>query len=219
MNILVQASARQVAQTRTVGRYPGKKARALGVVASAAVLISVLSGGSALAASEDSVPGSIPATVSDPAAYPPAGVTDQGGPLLCPSQPQIVDAGPYGGYNPRVATAADGTPIAEDVGYVGTENAGCGDSVTFYLETKVCGFFGCNWTVVDQETYNQLPAYGTLVSRMLTAPLRSGTNRYRVRTEITTYKVEAEDGAGPGIVAVVPEVEEITPVGAQLTHP
>ena len=215
MQILTQASARQAARTRTAGKYPGRKARALGIVATAAVMFAVLSGGSALAASQDGVPG----TVSGPAPYPPTGVTDQGGPHLCPLQPQTVDAGSYGGYNPRVATAADGTPIAEDVGYVGTENAGCGDSVTFYLETKVCGFFGCNWDVVDKATYSQLPADGTLVSRMLTAPLRSGTNRYRVRTEITTYEVEAEDDPGPGIVGIVPVVEEITPIGAQLTHP
>jgi len=203
MHLLTQASGRR------------KVRRALGTAATTAVLVSVLGGGSALAATQDGGP----ATVSGPASYPPTGVTDRGGPQLCPVQPQIVDAGPYGGYNPTVATAADGTPIVEDVGYVGTENAGCGDSVTFYLETKVCGFFGCNWSVVDQATYSQLPGYGTLVSRMLTAPLRPGTNRYRVRTEVTTYEVEAEGDPGPGIIAIVPKVDEITPIGAQLTHP
>ena len=203
MHLLTQASG------------PPKVRRALGTAATTVVLVSVLGGGSALAATQDGGP----ATVSGPVPYPPSGVTDQGGPQLCPVQPQIVDAGAYGGYNPTVATAADGTPIVEDVGYVGTENAGCGDSVTFYLETKVCGFFGCNWSVVDQATYNQLPGYGTLVSRMLTAPLRPGTNRYRVRTEVTTYEVEAEGDPGPGIIAIVPKVDEITPVGAQLTHP
>src|ERR1700744_5337885 len=205
MKIHVQGSVRQTTKTKTTGGFSGKTARSFGIVVTSAVLISALGGGSALASSQDGTPG----TESGPAPYPPAGVTSQGGPHLCPFQPQIVDAGSYGGYNPSVATASDGAPIAEDVGYVGTENAGCGDSVTFYLETKVCGFFGCNWDVVDQATYNQLPAYGTLVSRMLTAPLRPGTNRYRVRTEITTYEVEAEDDPGPGIIGIVPAVEEI----------
>src|SRR6185437_323100 len=95
--------------TRASGRR--KVRRALGTAATTAVLVSVLGGGSALAATQDGGP----ATVSGPASYPPSGVTDQGGPQLCPVQPQIVDAGPYGGYNPTIATAADGTPIVEDV--------------------------------------------------------------------------------------------------------
>ena len=63
MHLLTQASGRR------------KVRRALGTAATTAVLVSVLGGGSALAATQDGGP----ATVSGPASYPPSGVTDQGG--------------------------------------------------------------------------------------------------------------------------------------------
>ena len=155
-------------------------------------------------------------TVSGPAPFPVAGVEDRGGHSTCPFTPQIVE--PLF-YNPRAGTAPDGSPRVEDVVGVETTNSGCGNRVTFILQTKVCGFFGCNWRNLDQETYTSLPTNGRLISRLLTAPLRSGTNRYRVEADITTAVIEAENEPGPGIIAPVLEMEQRFGQGVELTRP
>lgn len=156
-------------------------------------------------------------TVSGPPPYPPPGMEVEGGwNGVCPLIQAQVDL-IY--WNPQIGAALDGSPTVKDVAGVKVDNGGCGESVTFHLETNVCGFFGCEWRDVDSQTYDQLPANGTLISRLLSAPLRKGTHTYRVRAEITTYKAEVEDDPAPGIIAVVPEVDEQMAPRVALTFP
>ena len=108
-------------------------------------------------------------------------------------------------YNPRISN--DGTRV-EDVVGVQTSNAACNNGVTAYLETKVCGGWGCNWQVKDKRNYSQLPVNGLLVSDVLSTPLRAGTNSYRLRLEITTYEFDAEADDVLGFFGYVPNVEE-----------
>jgi hypothetical protein len=142
-----------------------------------------------------------PAATSGPLpAFPAPGVTTWSGPDHCgPYVLQVAD-GKF--YNPQLNGGH-----AQDVVGIQTYNLACGGSATAYLETKVCGFFGCNWTVVARQNYSELPVNGLVVSDVLAAPVRSGINSYRLRLEVTTYEFDAEDG-DPGIAGYVPNVEE-----------
>ncbi len=98
-----------------------------------------------------------------------------------------------------------------------TFGVGCGDHVKVILQTKVCGAFGCNYQDVASATYSTLPMNGAEVFPVISAPLRSGTNRYRLEVDGTKYVWDGDDGPGLGFAGFVPETDSVYTPGVQLT--
>ncbi len=134
---------------------------------------------------------------------PAPGVWENGGYYDCGTIVPQIASGHF--YGPRGATAQDGTRIVEGVVALTTSNGGCGMLAEISIESKFCGFWGCQWRKLAQRDYPDLPTNGTLVTEPITAPLRSGFHRYRVRVDLTVNALEAEPGVGraPGIIGIV----------------
>jgi hypothetical protein len=159
--------------------------------------------------------GTPPATVSGPAPLPGPSFFDNGGMVVCSSAPQVME--PIW-WNPQVATDANGHEFVKGVVGIKTFGVGCGDSVQIVLQTKVCDFFGCSYKdVATSARYTQLPMNGQEIFPALTAPLRSGTNRYRLELDKTKYVYEGDNAPGPGFAGFVPETESDFSPGVQLT--
>lgn len=120
-------------------------------------------------------------------------------------------------WNPQVVTQDDGSEVVEGVVGLTTNGVGCGDSVTIVLQTKVCGFFGCNYQDVASATYTQLPMFGRVVFPALDAPVRAGTNRYRLEVDENKYVFDGDNGPGPGFAGFVHEGDSEFSDGVQLT--
>jgi len=153
-------------------------------------------------------------TVSGVAPLPAPSYTDQGGTIVCSVAPQIMRV-KY--WNPQVTTAAGGSERAAGAIELDTFGVGCGDHVKIILQTKVCGAFGCNYQDVASATYSALPRNGAEVFPVISAPLRSGTNRYRLEVDGTKYVWDGDDGPGPGFAGFVPETDSVYTPGVQLT--
>lgn len=165
-------------------------------------------------ASPNSDPANTPATVSGLTPLPGPASVDSGGTIVCSSAPQIIE--PLW-WNPQVVTDANGNELAEGVAGIKTFGVGCGDSVKIILQTKVCGDFGCNYKDVASARFTKLPMNGEEIFPVLTAPLRSGTNRYRLEVDKTTYAYDGDDNPGPGWAGPVAEGDTEVSDGVQLT--
>jgi len=162
----------------------------------------------------DSNPAPSAATVSGLTPLPGPAFVDSGGTIVCSTAPQIITSL---WWNPQVVTDGNGNELAEGVAGIKTFGVGCGDSVEVILQTKVCGDFGCNYQNVASATFTKLPMNGEEIFRVLTAPLRSGTNRYRLEMVKTTYAFDGDDDPGPGFAGFVPETDTEVSDGVQLT--
>ena len=165
-------------------------------------------------ASRNSDPANTPATASGLTPLPGPASVDSGGTIVCSSAPQIIE--PLW-WNPQVVTDANGNEFAEGVAGIKTFGVGCGDSVEVILQTKVCGAFGCNYKDVASAKFTKLPMNGEEIFPALTAPLRSGTNRYRLEMVKTTFVFDGEDSPGPGAAGFVAERDSEVSDGVQLT--
>lgn len=86
-------------------------------------------------------------------------------------------------YGPYWYALYAGDPTLETFGvdaygeFDASPDAGCGVRMTVYNETKVCGFWGCNWE--DWAQYGPWQPEGTSDYAYVSIDCRSGTNRYR----------------------------------------
>jgi peptidoglycan hydrolase-like protein with peptidoglycan-binding domain len=159
-------------------------------------------------------PANTPATASGLTPLPGPAATDNGGIITCPGALQLIE--PLW-WNPQVVTDAGGQEFVEAVAGVDTRDVGCGDLVKVTLQTKVCGTFGCNYKDVTSATFANLPMNGEEIFPALKAPLRSGTNRYRLEMTKTTFVVDGDDDPAPGFAGPVAERESEYSTGVQLT--
>jgi hypothetical protein len=161
-------------------------------------------------------PADSPTTVSGLPPLPGPQYVDTGGMMTCGGAPQVM--APLF-WNPQIVTQADGSEVVEGVAGLNTFGVGCGDSVDVILQTKVCTWYsGCNFDDVASASYTQLPENGYIIFPALVAPVRSGTNRYRLEIEEHTEVWDADDDPGPGAAGFVAEDNlEIQPYGVQLT--
>lgn len=62
----------------------------------------------------------------------------------------------------------------------------CADQVAFQMQTKVCGFFGCNWVTRNNGIPEFFWAHDDtgVVSQQVTMACRAGTNSYRVQMQV-----------------------------------
>lgn len=138
------------------------------------------------------------------APFPPEERVSKPGPHLCEwnaitNLPQPVHAE---GLPPRRIVNSDGSETAQGVATVYIANGGCGLKLEARLQTKVCGHFGCgvsfHWATVASKPYEtlDLPTYGHVTTPTLSAPLRKGTNSYRVQVEVQSQRPVAEEGPG-----------------------
>jgi peptidoglycan hydrolase-like protein with peptidoglycan-binding domain len=154
------------------------------------------------------------ATVSAPTPLPGPAKVDGGGTIVCSSAPQIIT--PLW-WNPQVVTDASGKEFVQGVVGIKTFGVGCGDWVKIILQTKVCGLFGCSYQDVTSAKYMELPMNGEEIFPVLTAPLRNGTNRYRLEIDKTTFVWDGDNNPGPGAAGFVSESESEYSDGVQLT--
>lgn len=199
------------------GRRNTTRSRAA-VVSAALIGGGLLSAGPAMAAQNaPATPGhtsSRASTVSGVAPLPAPSFKDSGGRIVCSVALQSIGVG---FFNPQVVTDASGKEHAEAAVQISTREVGCGDHVRIALQTKVCGAFGCNYKDVASASYFKLPMNGTEIFPILSAPLRNGTNRYRIEVDGTRYVLDGDDGPGPGFVGFVPETGSVYSTGVQLT--
>lgn len=72
-------------------------------------------------------------------------------------------------------------------------NTSCdGARVQFALQTKACGFWGCDWQDRTRTDWISLPASGQ-ISVPLTMGCRDGDNSYRVKARVVHLELDFED--------------------------
>jgi hypothetical protein len=79
----------------------------------------------------------------------------------------------------------------------------CSSQVAFQMQTKVCGYFGCNWVTRNHGTWEFFWAHDDsgFVSQRVAMSCRRGTNSYRIHMAVTNVVSAAEEGEGEGAAA------------------
>jgi hypothetical protein len=142
-----------------------------------------------------------------PLIWPTPGVTHTSGVHTCGiGVPQFAASYFYG---PIVNQEPDGSSTVRAEVETAIANGGCGVSATYQLQTEVCKkysfFTSCHWTNVATLKTDDLPINGQRVSELV-APLRNGSNSYRIEAKVENLKsLDAEDDPPPGIIGISSE--------------
>jgi len=125
---------------------------------------------------------------ANPAPMPAPGVTDGAGPNdLAALVPGVIA---YRWNGPRLTAASD--TVEGSVTVSGFNAFGGASYFDIYLQTKACGFWGCNWEERAKAEGIYVPANGVVNSPVLTMPRRQGVNSYRLRLQYSHPVVDIE---------------------------
>jgi peptidoglycan hydrolase-like protein with peptidoglycan-binding domain len=155
----------------------------------------------------DPLPGPVapPHATVGPLIWPAPGITHTSGLHTCGiGVPQFAASYFYG---PIVNQEPDGSYTVRAEVETAIANGGCGVSATYNLQTEVCKkyafYTSCHWTNVATLKYDDLPINGRRVSDQLIAPLRNGSNSYRIEATVDNLKnLDAEADPAPGIIGI-----------------
>jgi Putative peptidoglycan binding domain len=156
----------------------------------------------------DPIPGpqAPPHATVGPVVWPAPGITHISGLHTCGllGVPQFAASYFYG---PITNLEPDGSFTVRAEVETAIANGGCGVSATYELQTEVCKkypfYTSCHWTNVATLKYDDLPINGQRVSDQLIAPLRNGSNSYRIEATVENLKnLDAENDPPPGIIGI-----------------
>lgn len=146
-----------------------------------------------------------PHATAGPLIWPKPGITRTSGVHTCGiGIPQFAASYFYG---PIVNQEPDGSSTVRAEVETAIANGGCGVSASYNLQTEVCKkysfYTSCHWTNVATLNYDDLPINGRRVSDQLIAPLRNGSNSYRIEAKVDNLKdLDAEGDPAPGIIGI-----------------
>ena len=106
----------------------------------------------------------------------------------------------------------DGDVVRVDSSVAFASWGSCSSQVAFQMQTKVCGFWGCNWETRNHGTWEFLWKHDDTgqVAQQVTMGCRPGTNSYRVHMAVVGLASTAEEGSNgrPGAIGVETDNDE-----------